>query len=83
MRDSASRDGIAAKREEALGSVERDMTQRRKGRGELAATDHEQILNNPRAEAAIARMAIERAVRGGMSRECAERLYGIGRTPCP
>jgi hypothetical protein len=37
---------------------------------------HEPILDNPDAEEAISRQAIERAMRRGLSRQQAERLYG-------
>lgn len=47
--------------------------------GELSDADHEEILNNPAADAAIAQRAIERAIARGMSREQAERLYGSPR----
>ncbi len=45
--------------------------------GELSAADHEELLDNPAADAAIAEMAVERAVRRGMSRAEAIELYGI------
>ena len=45
--------------------------------GELSDTEHEEILSNPAADAEVAKIAIERAVRHGMSREQAVRLYGV------
>lgn len=43
--------------------------------GELSDADHEELLNNPAADAAIAERAVECAVAEGMAREDAERLY--------
>lgn len=37
---------------------------------------HLPILANPKAEALISRQAVERAMRRGLTREQAERLYG-------
>lgn len=37
---------------------------------------HEALLDNPDADAAISRQAVERAMRRGLTREEAERLYG-------
>lgn len=37
---------------------------------------HEPILANPDADALISRQAVERAMRRGLTREQAERLYG-------
>ena len=37
---------------------------------------HEPILNNPKAEEAGRRAAVEKAVRGGMDRETATKLFG-------
>jgi hypothetical protein len=37
---------------------------------------HGPILDNPAAEKAISRQAIERAMRRGLTREQAQRLYG-------
>ena len=36
---------------------------------------HEPILDNPKADEAISRKAVERAMRRGLTRELAERLY--------
>lgn len=38
---------------------------------------HADILNNPKAERLLARHAIKRAIRSGLSEDLAERLYGI------
>lgn len=38
---------------------------------------HAEILDNPEADRLIAREAIKRAVRRGLSRELAEQFYGI------
>jgi hypothetical protein len=37
---------------------------------------HDPILDNPQADEAISREAIERAMRRGLTREQAQRLYG-------
>ena len=37
---------------------------------------HEELLNNPEADEAISRQAVERAIARGLTREQAERLYG-------
>lgn len=47
--------------------------------GELSDADHEELLDSPAADAAIAEMAVQRAIRGGMSRADAERLYSVRR----
>jgi hypothetical protein len=45
-------------------------------RGKVSdASLHEPILANPAADALVAQQAIERAMRRGLSREQAERLY--------
>jgi hypothetical protein len=38
---------------------------------------HDPILDNPEADAYLSKIAIERAIAGGMSRARAQRLYGI------
>lgn len=47
--------------------------------GELSRADHNEILTNPDANAAISEQAIERAIRQGMSEDEARRLYGLDR----
>lgn len=47
----------------------------RQGGKKQDAALHEPILDNPKADEAISRLAVERAMRGGLTREQAERLY--------
>lgn len=51
--------------------------QKRSEPSELSDADHDEILDNPEADRLLAKRAVERAIAQGLSREDAERLYGV------